>query len=299
MSSQAQVCADLSMSSGTYWSTGFTNIDYFCIDKCGDGRVQINPRVAQWDDGNFVNGDGWNSSCMVESGYSWILDSSLNNKSYWFKAWGNGVVDTFYNENWDDKNIRSGDGWSSNCRIEPGFKWDDPIPNVPSYCYPNWGDGDKDTSPYYEEWDDGNNFDFDGCSKACKKEFNYDCTYDSIKKADVWQTIYDTPVILNSTYDSKANQITVNFNQTMLNQTVSLNDIDLEISGPNSPYAVSWSSIFVSNSFQINFTSTPILFGGIGEVITFKIIEINKFKSYHQIPIKSAAQFTFKVMSLH
>ena len=85
----------------------------------------------------------------------------------------------------------------------------------------------------------------------------------------------------------------------MLNQTVSLSDIDLEIFGPNKPYTVSWSSNFVNNSYQISFTSTPVLFGGIGEVVTFKIIEINKFKSYHNIPIKSAAQFTFKIMSLH
>ena len=57
----------------------------------------------------------------------------------------------------------------------------------------------------------------------------------------------------------------------MLNQTVSLTDINLDISGPNSPYSVSWSSNFVNNSYQLSFTSTPILFGGIGEVITIKV----------------------------
>ena len=257
----------------------------------------MNPRVAQWDDGNFVNGDGWDSSCMIESGYIWILDSSLNNKSLWIKAWGNGVIDTSYNENWDDLNTRPGDGWSSDCRIESGFKWDDPIPNVPSYCYPNWGDGVKDISPNFEEWDDGNNFDYDGCSKDCKTEFNYNWTYDSNKKADVCKTVYDPPEILNSTFNSKSNQITVNFNQTMLNQTVSLTDLTIDISGPNSPHKISWSSQFINSSYQMSFTSTPALVGGIGEVITVQLINVGRFKSIKKIPIKSFAELKFNVMS--
>ena len=65
----------------------------------------------------------------------------------------------------------------------------------------------------------------------------------------------------------------------MLNQTVSLTDVTFDISGPNSPYAVSWSSNFVNSSYQFSFTSTPILLGGIGEVITIQLIEVDRFKS--------------------
>ena len=191
--------------------------------------------------------------------------------------WGNGNVDSSKNEQCDDGNEVDGDGWDKNCKVEAGYKWKT-LPDNTVLCYPNWGDGVRDTSPYVEDWDDGNNFDFDGCSNNWKIEFNYNCTYDSVKKADICNTIYDAPVILNSTFDSKTNQITVNFDQNMLSQTVSHADITIDITGPNSPNTVSWSSNFVKNSYQISFTSTPILFGGIGEVITFKIIEINKFK---------------------
>ena len=276
MSSQAQICADLSVSGSTTCKTNFNYFDFFCLDKCGYGSVQLNPQNVQWDDGNFKNENGWSNYCIIESGYEWFVKADLNNRSYCRLMWGNGNVDSSKNEQCDDGNEVDGDGWDKNCKVEAGYKWET-LPDNTVLCYPNWGDGVRDTSPYVEDWDDGNNF--DGCSNNWKIEFNYNCTYDSVKKVDVCKTIYDPPIILNSTFNSKTNQITVNFNQTMLNQTVSLSDANIDISGPNSPYKISWNSQFINSSYQMSFTSTPALVGGIGEVITVQLIKVDRFKS--------------------
>ena len=59
---------------------GNTNAD-ICKEICGDGR-RFNVRSAYWDDGNVINGDGWDSSCSVEYGYKWSGGSS-NSKDIW------------------------------------------------------------------------------------------------------------------------------------------------------------------------------------------------------------------------
>ena len=40
-----------------------------------------------WDDSNDINGDGWNSSCKIESGYYCPTPGSP-----WIKQWSNGIV---------------------------------------------------------------------------------------------------------------------------------------------------------------------------------------------------------------
>ena len=69
-----------------------------------------------------------------------------------------------------------------------------------SFCYPNWGDKIRDTTPYIEQWDDGNNSNFDGWSKDCKVEFNYVCN-PSPGQGDICTTIYDKPKILSASFD--------------------------------------------------------------------------------------------------
>ena len=55
----------------------------------------------------WIDEDGWDCT-------------TVNNKSQWTR-WSNGVVDS--EEEWDDDNSTSGDGWSSTCKIESGNTW--------------------------------------------------------------------------------------------------------------------------------------------------------------------------------
>ena len=92
------------------WTSGYEVVEDFWLDKCGDGKVQLNPQMAQWDDGNNNSGDGWSKDCYIEAGYSWDILSNQNNKSYWYKMCGNGKYDPANNEFCDDGNYVSGDG---------------------------------------------------------------------------------------------------------------------------------------------------------------------------------------------
>ena len=42
------------------------------------------------DDGNNINGDGCNSLCAIETGYSWS-GGSLSTKDTWNEIWGDGI----------------------------------------------------------------------------------------------------------------------------------------------------------------------------------------------------------------
>ena len=152
------------------------------------------------------------------------------------------------------------------------------------------------TSPYVEEWDDGNNINFDGWSGDCKVEFNYVCS--NATGVDVWKTIYDAPEVLSSSYDNKLNRITITFDQVMLNQNLTDFDINLEISGPNNPYTLSMNYTFSQNNLIFYFTPSPALVGGVGEMVNIQLIEVTKFKSFHKIPLKSMKIFRFEVLAL-
>ena len=77
-------------------------------------------------------------------------------------ACGNGILAP--PEQCDDGNNASGDGCSSSCTIEPGFKCTAPgMPCTPTVC----GDNVKEGA---EQCDDGNVRPYDGCSPTCTKE---------------------------------------------------------------------------------------------------------------------------------
>ena len=103
---------------------------------CGDGKLAGGEAC---DDGNTVNGDGWNSIwTSIESNYkcaggspisrdTWILcpvgtiQQGTINPNMWGTSWGNGKLEG--GEGWDEGNTNSDDGWNSNClSIESGYK---------------------------------------------------------------------------------------------------------------------------------------------------------------------------------
>ena len=54
-------------------SGGSSNSQDIWKEICGDG-FRVNTIVTYWDDGNLINGDGWNSVCAVEKGYiGWVI----------------------------------------------------------------------------------------------------------------------------------------------------------------------------------------------------------------------------------
>ncbi len=111
-------------------ASGETNAFVIKIsDQCGNGVVDTGETC---DDGNNVNGDGCDASCLLEAGC------------------GNGGLDA--GEICDDGNNVSGDGCSASC-------------NSDESC----GNGVLDTG---EACDDGNIIDGDGCDASCIIETN-------------------------------------------------------------------------------------------------------------------------------
>ena len=208
---------------------------------------------------------------------------------------GNGKYDASNNELCDDGNYLSGDGCKKDWTIETGFKCTN-YATKPSFCYPNCGDGIKDTTPTVEQCDDGNNMDLDGCSGTWQVETNY--VWTPGLTADVCTTIYKQPVVLTTSFDPKTLKIVVEFDQVMLNQNVSSFDVNVDVSGPNSPYLVSWSASFSQKQFIVNFSMSPALLGGIGETVLLQLITVTKFKNEHEIPKAAPQQFTFSVAAL-
>ena len=91
--------------------------------------------------------------------------------------WGDGIILSSANEEWDDANIISLDGWSSICKIENGYEC---TPNQQNNNISKWtlkcGNG-VINSP--EICDDKNNVNGDGCSSTCTIENGYECAPDT------------------------------------------------------------------------------------------------------------------------
>ena len=175
----------------TGYSSGQSSYPDVCHEICGDG---LRIGTEQWDDGNLINGDGWqidwsvtpNFICSGGSIYvkdtcvEWTTGFTPNiARSQCIPVWGDGRrVGT---ESWDDANTSNGDGWSSTCTIEAGYSWTggsltsidicvlwsagyyQDLSN-PTTWITRWGDGFRAGS---EVWDDGNTSSGDGCLSNC------------------------------------------------------------------------------------------------------------------------------------
>ena len=115
---------------------------------------------------------------------------------------------------------------------------------------------------------------------------------------DVWVTTFSPPVIKSTTFDSKTLQIVIEFDQTMIKQNLTDFDMNIDINGPNSPYSISWNSTFDKKILLISFSSTPILLGGVGEIISIQLVNVRMFKCEHDISILASSLFTFEVTGL-
>jgi len=80
----------------------------------GDSKL-MSTLTSRWDDGNTADGDGWNSTCIIETGWTWAGGSSTSADN-WQSGCGNGTREGI--EEWDDGNNNDGDGWSYNWEVE-------------------------------------------------------------------------------------------------------------------------------------------------------------------------------------
>jgi cysteine-rich repeat protein len=132
------------------------------------------------DDGDAVDGDGCSSTCAVENGYECTGGDSIKGDTCKLKVatviCGDGKRGV--NEACDDGNERSGDGCSSSCVVESGFKCvSDTFTSIDtctkaSVC----GNGKREDA---ELCDDGNTFNGDGCSTTCVVESGFTCVANS------------------------------------------------------------------------------------------------------------------------
>jgi cysteine-rich repeat protein len=78
-------------------------------------------------------------------------------------------------EQCDDGNDNNTDGCSNLCTFTDPTQWDcTNTPGKKTVCVEKvCGDGRNDTSPFYEECDDGNTVSGDGCESNCSITYDY------------------------------------------------------------------------------------------------------------------------------
>ena len=192
------ICIGGSSTSKDVWSAGTVpNSDNTSWDTvCGDGK---RAGLEEWDDQNTTNGDGWSSTCTIDTNYVWSGGTTSSKdtwtlcgsgyyqntkKDTWETHWDDGR--RVGSEKWDDQNTTDGDGWSSTWTIETNYSCTGGSSTSKDTCTacsagysPNsdksnceivWGDGLRARS---EECDDQNITNSDGCSSTCKIEDGY------------------------------------------------------------------------------------------------------------------------------
>jgi cysteine-rich repeat protein len=111
-------------------STFYENNPIF-LRSCGDYYNDNIDRInfyEQCDDGNFANGDGCNSTCALESGYTCTGNPSVCEIMPPSPICGNSIIEN--GEICDDGNTSSADGCNASCDIEDGFQ----CAGEPSVC---------------------------------------------------------------------------------------------------------------------------------------------------------------------
>ncbi|MBO4351276.1 MAG: DUF4215 domain-containing protein, partial [Proteobacteria bacterium] len=139
---------------------------------CGDGEMTGDETC---DDANTDDGDGCSATCAIEEG--WKCEEAGQPCTQMEEPQDSvcGDSEITGDETCDDGNTQDGDGCSSTCAIEDGWKCDEtgqPCTQVEEPQDPVCGDG---TISGEENCDDGNTTDGDGCSATCTTEAGWTC----------------------------------------------------------------------------------------------------------------------------
>jgi cysteine-rich repeat protein len=132
------------------------------VALCGDG-ARTGGETCDQGGGVVSNGDGCNTACEIEPGWTCTGTPSLCKP-----ICGDGV--RLGSEQCDDGDATGGDGCSATCTIEPGWQC---TGNTPSVCTTVCGDGIRTGA---EACDDGDAMSGDGCSATCTVEPGWNCT---------------------------------------------------------------------------------------------------------------------------
>ena len=159
----------------------------------GDGR---NTGIENWDDDNKSNGDGWNSSCTVETGWAWSGGSSTT-KDIWYEICGDGIRFNTKSTYWDDYNLYDADGWSSTWNVETGWTCSGGNSSTKDIWYEVWGDGMR-FNYFSTSCDDGNSLSNDGCSSSWSIETGWRWSGGNSKTKDTWTEIWGDGKRFNS-----------------------------------------------------------------------------------------------------
>ena len=176
-----------SIETGWTWSGGTSTTPDLWTEIWGDGK-RFNLISTYWDDGNLTSNDGWDSSCQVETGWTWSGGTSLN-KDTWIDIWGDSKKYTSSSSFWDDGNTASNDGWSSTWVIESGWICSGGTPTNKDTCTEIWGDSKRFNS-ISTYWDDGNLINNDGCDSSCNVETGWSWTGGTTTNKDTWRDIW-------------------------------------------------------------------------------------------------------------
>ncbi len=148
-----------------------------CVAKaCGDGVVAFG---EQCDDGNTKDGDGCSARCKLETGWRCpTAGAPCKNGSC-----GDGYVDQ--GEECDSGAKNGKGGCSTSCKLDPGYACltlgANSDPSKAACIQVTCGDGSiAVASGYtsYEQCDDNNKNNGDGCSSTCRIESGYHCSDD-------------------------------------------------------------------------------------------------------------------------
>jgi cysteine-rich repeat protein len=140
-----------------------------CTPVCGDGVVvgEEGSKAGRCDDGNLQDGDGCDSSCLKECGWT----CSGGNVSKCNTQCGDGLRAGL--EQCDDGNPENGDGCSMTCKVEAGWACSSATCKASTCLYSICGDGVRSGD---EQCDDGDMLPDDGCSSTCIVECGFTCT---------------------------------------------------------------------------------------------------------------------------
>ena len=128
--------------------------------------------------------------------------------------------------------------------------------------------------------------DEDGWSSECKIETNYNWSNET--GVDICTTPYPNPEIISLDLNTEKLRITIGFDQIMMKQELTNDDMELNIEGINQPYSITWSAYFDKSNLIVDFTCSPALIGGSNEKIILNLIKTKKFKSLYEIPLLSS-----------
>ena len=194
--------------------------------------------------------------------------------------WGDGLAFISYEE-WDDGNNYSGDGCSNNWTLEPDWEWSDHDLNLftPQECIRSWGNAKRNST---EECDDGNSFDFDGCSSECKIDTGYSWSGGSLTTPDTW--IENQFMPKSELTVTTENNLKLTFNDTMLIQDIAETDLYIQIYGPEGPYVFTWTAKYTDNkTVTIDMTYETPIQGSNRELVVVEYLERDKFKSSNSL----------------